>query len=301
MQFDAHCMECLVRRQLKLALKYGDGKTVDAYMREVMQTILTAPKGVSAPWLSGAFSKIFQRYWPGEDAYAKLKKESNDLILDMLPRLREAVDRAQDPLEMALRYACVGNFLDFGILTPETARQELDKSLEGEPDELADMAVWARMRGELMGAKEVLILGDNAGEIVFDILLVEQLKKHNAALTVTYCVRGDNVMNDATRADAAYCGMDKLCTLIDSGVNMAGTELNYIGQELKAAIDRADVIISKGSGNFESMAGCGLNVYYVFMCKCKRIAKLMNVPLMSAMLLRERDAVIADPYVGRLD
>ncbi|MBR5292420.1 MAG: DUF89 family protein [Clostridia bacterium] len=301
MQFDAHCMECLVRRQLNLALKYGDGKTMDAYMREVMQTILTAPKGVSAPWLAGAFAGIFQRYWPGEDAYAKLKQDSNDLVMDMLPRLREAVDMAQDPLEMALRYACVGNFLDFGILAPETARQELDKSLEGEPDELADMAVWAKMRGELMGAKEVLILGDNAGEIVFDMLLVEQLKKHDPALTVTYCVRGGNVQNDATRQDATYCGMDKICAMVDSGANISGTELDYIGDELKAAIKRADVIIAKGSGNFESMAGCGLNVYYVFMCKCRRIAKLMKVPLMSAMLLRERDAVIADPYVGRLD
>ena len=95
--------------------------------------------------------------------------------------------------------------------------------------------------------------------------------------------------------------MDKICSVIDSGAAISGTELDYIGEELKAAIERADVIIAKGSGNFESMAGCGLNVYYVFMCKCKRIAKLMNVPLMSAMLLRERDTLIADPYVGRLD
>ncbi len=300
MQFDAHCMECLVRRQLSLALQYGDGKTVDAYMREVMEAILSAPKGVSAPWLAGAFAGIFQRYWPGEDAYAKLKQESNDLVMDMLPRLRAAVEEAEDPLEMALRFACIGNFLDFGILTPETARQELDKSLK-EPDELADMAVWEKMRSELISAKEVLILGDNAGEIVFDILLVEQLKKHNPALKVTYCVRGGNVQNDATREDAAYCGMDKICHVIDSGAAISGTELDYIGDELKAAIAKAEVIIAKGSGNFESMAGCGLNVYYVFMCKCKRIAKLMNVPLMSAMLLRERASVIADPYVGRLD
>lgn len=300
MQFDAHCMECLVRRQLSLALQYGDGKTVDAYMREVMEAILSAPKGVSAPWLAGAFAGIFQRYWPGEDAYAKLKQESNDLVMDMLPRLRSAVENAEDPLEMALRFACIGNFLDFGILSPETARQELDKSLK-EPDELADMAVWEKMRSELISAKEVLILGDNAGEIVFDILLVEQLKKHNPALKVTYCVRGGKVQNDATREDAAYCGMDKICSVIDSGAAISGTELDYIGEELKAAIAKAEVIIAKGSGNFESMAGCGLNVYYVFMCKCKRIAKLMNVPLMSAMLLRERASLIADPYVGRLD
>lgn len=300
MQFDAHCMECLIHRQLNLALKYGDGKTVDSYMREVMEAILSAPKGVSAPWLAGAFTDIFRRYWPDANPYGQLMKESNDLVMEMLPRLRAMVENAEDPLEMALRFACVGNFLDFGILAPETARQELDKSL-AQPNELADMAVWGKMRREISEAKELLILGDNAGEIVFDMLLVEQLQKQYPELNVAYCVRGGNVQNDATREDAAYCGMDKLCTVIDSGANMSGTELDYIGKELKDAIAKADVIIAKGSGNFESLAGCGLNVYYVFMCKCKRIAKLMNVPLMSAMLLRERDTVIADPHVGRMD
>lgn len=301
MQFDAHCMECLVRRQLNLALKYGDGATVDRYMREVLEAILSAPKGVSAPWLAGAFSRIFDRYWPGEDAYARLKKESNDLVMGLMEEIRPVVENAEDPLEMALRFACVGNFLDFGILTPEAAREALDSALAGEPDELADMKVWERLRREAMEGRELLILGDNAGEIVFDILLVEQLKRSNPALNVTYCVRGGNVQNDATREDAEYCGMDRICTVIDSGAGISGTELDYIGDELRAAIAKADLIIAKGSGNFESMAGCGLNVYYVFMCKCRRISKLMNVPLMSAMLLRERDAKIADPYVGRLD
>ena len=84
-------------------------------------------------------------------------------------------------------------------------------------------------------------------------------------------------------------------------ITISGTELDYVGQELKAAIAAADVIIAKGSGNFESMAGCGLNVYYVFMCKCRRISALMNVPLMSAMLLREKDINIGNTYVGKID
>lgn len=301
MQFDAHCVECLIRRQLKLALDYGDGVTVDSYMREIMQIILDAPKGVSAPWLAGAFTKVFERYWPGQDAYAQLKKESNDLIMGLMERLREAVERSHDPLELALRYACVGNFLDFGILSKETAMQALESSLRGEPDELPDMEVWRKMREDISSAKSLLILGDNAGEIVFDMLLVEQLQKLYPALEVTYCVRGGNVQNDATREDAAYCGMDSLCRVIDSGANISGTELDYVGQELKTSIAAADVIIAKGSGNFESMAGCGLNVYYVFMCKCRRISALMNVPLMSAMLLREKDINIGNTYVGKID
>lgn len=301
MQFDAHCIDCLIHRQFRLAMAYGDGHKADAYLRDVMQIMLDAPKGVSAPWLAGAFTTAFEKYWPGEDAYGQLKRQSNDLVLGLLPRIRPIVEQAQDPLEMALKFACTGNFLDFGILTPETAHKELHRAIEQTPELPLNPPVWAQLKQQLQSASRVLILGDNAGEIVFDMLLVEQLQRLYPGLEVTYCVRGAKVLNDATRADAAYTGMDSLCRVIDSGAAISGTELAYIGQELKQAMAHADVILSKGSGNFESLAGCGLNVYYVFMCKCMRVAKLLGTRNMTGQLLAERELAIADPYVGSLD
>lgn len=301
MQFDAHCIDCLIHRQFRLAMEQGDGRKADAYLRDVMQIILDAPEGVSAPWLAGAFTKAFEKYWPGEDAYGTLKRESNDLVLGLLPQIRPIVEGARDPLEMALKFACTGNFLDFGILTPDIALQELHRAIAQTPDIALDAAVWAQLKAELQTASQLLILGDNAGEIVFDMLLVEQLQRSFPGLQVTYCVRGANVLNDATRADAAYTGMDRLCRVIDNGSVISGTELAYIGQELKQALAGADVVLSKGSGNFESLAGCGLNVYYVFMCKCKRVAELLGAENMSGQLLRERELTISDPYVGSLN
>jgi len=301
MQFDAHCIDCLVHRHFRLALEKHDGEKADAYLRDVMRIILDAPKGVSAPWLTGAFTQAYAKYWPGEDAYAQLKQESNDLVLELLPKIRPLVDSAEDSLAMSLQFARTGNFLDFGILTPDVAHKALWDAVERTADMVLEANAYAAFRTDLAQAKQLVILGDNAGEIAFDTLLVEQLRKQYPALRILYCVRGANSLNDATRADAAYVGMDKLCTIIDNGSAISGTELDYIGEELKSALDHADVIISKGSGNLESLAGCGLNVYYIFMCKCKRVAKILGCENMTGQFLREKDLPSMNPMVGALD
>lgn len=301
MQFDAHCIDCLVHRHFKLALEKNHGPKADSYLRDVMRIILEAPKGVSAPWLTGAFTRAYAKYWPGEDAYGRLKQEANDLVLGLLPRLRPMVEAAADPLAMALQFARTGNFLDFGILTPEKAHAALWEAVERTPDMELEPGAYEHLRRDLETAKLLVILGDNAGEIAFDTLLVEQLGKEYPELEIVYCVRGENTLNDATRADAAYVGMDRLCRIVDNGSAIAGTEPDYLGQELRQTLDRADVILSKGSGNLESLAGCGWNVYYIFMCKCRRVAQILGCENMTGQFLRERDLPPLDPMVGKLE
>lgn len=300
MQFDAHCIDCLVHRHFLLVQKKNDGEKAYAYLRDVMQAILDAPAGVSAPWLTARFGQAYAKYWPGEDAYARLKQESNDLVLELLPRLRPMVERAEDPLALALQFARTGNFLDFGILTPEVAHKALWEAVERTPEMSLDEAVYGSFLEDLAHAGQLVILGDNAGEIAFDTLFVEQLRRHYPRLEVVYCVRGANTLNDATRADAAYVGMDRLCRVVDNGSAISGTEPDYLGEELRQELDRADVILSKGSGNLESLAGCGRNVYYLFMCKCLRMAKLLGCENMTGHFLREKDLPPFNPLVGAL-
>ena len=300
MQFDAHCIECLVSRHYRLAMENLDGNQAFSYIKDVVHIISDAPAGVSAPWLTGEFSKAYAKYRPGEDAYKTLKQASNDLVLELLPKLRPMVEQAEDPLAMAMQFARTGNFLDFGILTPEQAHMALWEAVENTPQTVMEPKAYRTLKQDLETAKNLVILGDNAGEIVFDMLLVEQLQKHYPNLTVTYCVRGANALNDATRADAAYVGMDQLCRIIDNGSGISGTELDYIGDELKHALDTADIILSKGSGNMESLVGCGLNIYYIFMCKCKRMSKILGCETMSAQFLREKDLPPMEPLAGPL-
>lgn len=300
MQFDAHCIDCLVHRHFLLAQAKDDGEKAYAYLRDVMQAILDAPAGVSAPWLTAQFSQAYEKYWPGEDAYAQLKQDSNALVLDLLPSIRPMVEQAEDPLAMALQFARTGNFLDFGILTPEVAHKALWDAVEQTPEMTLDSNTYAHLLDDLSHARQVVILGDNAGEIAFDLLLVEQLNKSYPRLDVTYCVRGGNALNDATRADAEAVGMNQLCRVIDNGSAISGTEPDYLGQELRQALEQADVILSKGSGNLESLAGCGWNVYYIFMCKCRRVATLLGCENMTGQFLRERELPALSPLVGAL-
>lgn len=300
MQFDAHCMECLIRRHYQLALEKQDGTKAYLYLRDIMQAILDAPAGVSAPWLTEHFTEIYGKYWPGEDPYRQLKQKANDMVLSLLPQLRQTIAQTSDPLSMALGLSQAGNYLDFGILTAETAHRSLETALAHVQENTVNRTVYTQFLSDLSHAGSLLILGDNAGEIAFDVLLVEQLHRLYPSLEILYCVRGQRALNDATREDASYVGMDRIASILDNGSGISGTEIAYAGDALRSALHSADVILSKGSGNLESMAGCGLNVYYIFMCKCHRVAQLLDCGNMTGQFLRELDLPPMDPLVGAL-
>ena len=109
---------------------------------------------------------------------------------------------------------------------------------------------------------------DNCGEVVCDRLVIEELSRRFPSLSVTVLVRGQDALNDATREDAAQVGLDSVADIADNGCGVAGTPLEYVGEAARGLLEGADVILSKGQGNFETMHGCGLNVYYSFLCKC---------------------------------
>jgi len=130
------------------------------------------------------------------------------------------------------------------------------------------------------------LVTDNAGEIVFDRLLAETLQEKYPHLEITFLVRGANVANDATRADAETAGIT--FPVIDSGNAIGGTSIKHICQEAKDALYSADVVLSKGMGNTESLYGCGCNVYYAFLVKCARLAEFFEAPLMKPLFVREK-------------
>lgn len=288
MQFDAECIACLVRRQYELAERQPDRAAQTAFMRDVARTIADAPENVAAPWLVPGFARAAHRHFGITDAFDAIKRESNEHVLALLPRIREIVSRADDPLAMALKFSRTGNYLDFAVLPHDKIARELDSAVENTPSEPLDDAEYAALRADLTRARSLLILGDNAGEIAFDVVLVEQLQKAFPDLHIQYVVRGGNAQNDATRADAHAVGMDALVPILDNGSCIPGTELAYCGEALLREFSRADVILSKGQGNFECLLGCGQNVYYLFLCKCPRLCRILSQPLMQPMLLNER-------------
>ena len=292
MQFDAECIACLVRHQYELAERQPDRAAQTAFMRDVMRTIADAPETVAAPWLIPGFADAARLHFGVADAYDAIKREANERALAMLPRIRQIVTAADDPLAMALKFSRTGNYLDFAVLPHGQIARELDSAIEKTPSESLDAAEYEALRADLKAARSLLILGDNAGEIALDVVLVEQLKKQYPALSVQYVVRGGNAQNDATRADAHAVGMDALVPILDNGSYIPGTELPYCGDALLRAWAQADVVLSKGQGNFEGLLGCGQNVYYLFLCKCPRLCRILRQPLMQPLLLNDRRAEI---------
>jgi uncharacterized protein with ATP-grasp and redox domains len=148
-----------------------------------------------------------------------------------------------------------------------------------------DPDCYAQLKKDLSKAKRLLYITDNAGEIGFDRVLAETIRRLYPDIQITFCVRGQITQNDATREDAAAVGID--FPIVDNGNAVAGTELSLLSAEAKQALESADVIYAKGMGNTETMYGCGYNVYYAFLIKCQRFVSFFGKELMTPMLVKE--------------
>lgn len=211
-----------------------------------------------------------------EDPFHNAKQESNDLALKLLPELKEKITRSNDPLFMSLKIAVAGNIIDMGIL------KEFD--VEGSIQEAMDKEFarddYAAFQEKLKAAREVLILGDNSGEIAFDRLLAEQLSERG--IQVTYAVKDQPILNDATLTDAVHVGMTELIRVISNGSGFLGTVLKDCSGEFLQAYNKADLVISKGQANYESLEALGKEdrrLYFLLRAKCEVVAENLGVKL----------------------
>jgi len=288
MQFNSQCIACLIKRQMAQIAEFDDEQKKLDYMKDVCRIIAESPEGVAAPYLVSRFGRAFDKYFHIKDVYAEIKKESNDFVLERLDRVQQVIDSSDDPLLCALKYARLGNYIDFGALHGGVDMSELDKKLDSAKNEAVDPVEYENLKADLAKAKKVLYITDNAGEIVLDKIFLQKLKEYYPNAEFVAATRGAPVINDATREDAYYIGLDKIVKVIDNGTDISGTQISEVGEEMKKALDDADVIIAKGQGNFETMLGCGLNVYYVYLCKCDLFVKSFGVPRLTGVLFNEK-------------
>ena len=284
---DSECMQCHLRRNLETARRLGTEEQATSFAKDLMKLYLSAPEDVSSPWLAPATTDLFRsHYGVPEDRFLEEKEVSNRFVLERLPDIRSRVEQAEDPLLEALRFAILGNYIDFSALQGQVSFQELEGLLEKAAEMTPEGGNFEALREDLAKAKKLLYLTDNAGEIGFDRIFAEQIGKAYPQLEITVCVRGGPAMNDALRADAELVGMPYL--VIDNGNRVAGTQIDQLSHEAMTALQEADVIIAKGQGNIETMYGCGYNVYYAFLVKCSRFVKIFGKPKLTPMLVKER-------------
>jgi len=280
------CIECHLRKRFALARQLGTETETMAYARRLMEFLRTAPPEMDSTWLGAVSDGYLQELFGLDPDRLKEEKDfSNRFVLERLPEIEKRIHAAADPVYAALQFSVLGNYMDFSALQGEVSFEKLETMLDSALTLELDREAYDRFCKDLETKKSLLYLTDNAGEIVFDRVLGEQLKKRYPHLEITFCVRGKPVSNDATRVDAAVAGIS--FPVIDNGTAIGGTVLRFVGQELKDAFETADVILAKGMGNTESLYGCGYNVYYAFLVKCDRFIQVFGKPKLTPMFIRD--------------
>jgi len=211
-----------------------------------------------------------------DDPYKEVKARSNAMALKMYPRLKEFLQSSPDRLYDALKISVAGNVIDLGINKDFDIEAGLKHSLE---------SGFARDDYELFIEKlgqtaDVLVVGDNAGEIVFDRLLVEELL--SMGKKVTYMVKGGPILNDATMDDAVQSGMDKLVRVVTTGSNYLGAHPDKLSPEAGNMLANAGLVISKGQANFESLENEKIargQVFFLLKMKCECVSRVAGAKL----------------------
>ena len=261
---DYKCMKCILNRYSdvdKLPLT-DENKTL--YLKELLNIIADSPPSANGPWLVEKITALQHKYNVKAFDFSEIKTRYNSLMLSLEDKLWDDIHTAKDSLWLAVSYAFTGNYIDFGALS-NISEEKLYSLISDAKNVSFSKDEFLNLKQELSSIKRLVYLTDNCGEIVLDKLLIRFLKKAYPHLTIDVIVRGHDVLNDATIDDAQYIGLDKITSVTSNGTGIAGTVLDRINEESSALIHSADVIISKGMGNFETLRGSNLNIYYMFL------------------------------------
>ena len=287
MQMSESCVACLLGKNEGRYPKHATAEQIEDYQR-ALRAVIEENRTRSAPEVVEAIADLQRSMFGSGQDYSAVKSHYNRLMLAAEEYLIENVQNATDPLLRALQYAMAGNYIDFGALD-DVGEEKLRSFLSTADEMTVDGSAFAAFKEDLTRAKRLVYLTDNCGEIVADKAFLHTLLQKRPDLHVTVLLRGAPVLNDATLEDAAQVGISSVATeVIDNGTAIAGTVLSRISAEARRAIERADLLIAKGQGNYESLCGCGLNVYYIFLCKCELFVKRFALPQFTGVLTREK-------------
>ena len=192
------------------------------------------------------------------------------MILEIYPALKRSVDAAPNPLYEAIKLAIIGNSIDFMMTAKpvDTLQSIKERMVYALPED-----TFKEFVGKLSSAKRLLYIGDNAGEIVFDKLLIETIRK-GQDVEIFFVVKSVPVLNDATLKEAQYVGVDKVATVIENGIDspLPGTILKRCSREVRKLVEGADLIISKGGANFDTLdeerKRLAINITFMLLSKC---------------------------------
>ncbi len=271
MRTHIECFPCFLRQTIIAITQItGDLASHEKRVREVLSIMQSADTS-KPPAYTTTFIHRLLRERLGLDPFEKVKDVYNKLALGLYDRMKEETRRSDDPLWTAARLAISGNVIDFGIFTSVDIEKSVRLSLESQ----IGVDDYEGFKDSVSEAGEILYLLDNAGEIVFDKLLIEELVV--LGKKVTAVVKGSPVINDVTITDALQTGLTDICEVIDNGSDGVGTILEWTSAGFQEQFRKAELVISKGQGNFETLTGNAKKTYFLFQSKCDVVSRELGL------------------------
>ena len=274
MNIDIACVECIINQSSKVANTIGADKSLT---NKITSTIKDMSKNFSfeenPPEIASYVYEKMAEIANKKDLYDEVKKLSTKKALSFVPLLKEKLKNSDNKFLTATKIAVAGNVIDLAACVEFDLEEELEKIFETEfaHDDFDKLEI------EIKKAKQILVIGDNVGEHIFDYIFIETLQELFPHVEVYYMVRGNPIINDVTIIEAQEAGFDKLCNLIDSGVNTPGFTYNRARSDAKNLFDKVDLVISKGMGNYECLTPSHRdNICFLLKVKCGVVASSLS-------------------------
>ena len=262
------CIPCFLRQALEAGrMAAVDESVVAGIVRQVLREAAEFPLDLTPPHMGQRIHRIVKRESGQADPYREEKARQNRLGARLYPQLKQRAERDPDSKDFALRLAIAGNIIDLG--PPGNDQTRIPEAVE---DAVCSKALAVDHRTAFWRAVEeaeqILYLADNAGEVFFDRLLLDYLPQHK----VTFAVRGKPAINDVTRDDLDGTGLDQMVEVIDNGSDAPGTILEDCSAHFLDRYHAADVVISKGQGNYETLSLADKHIFFLLKVKCPVLA-----------------------------
>lgn len=275
MRIHVECVPCFVRQACETASRVtSDSELRWQVMREVCAIVREVTPDMCPPRLAERVYDAIAAVTGNPDPFVLEKRRANELALGLVPRFRGVLSTMSDPLLAAIKFSIAGNSMDLGVVREYGDVGALADAMLAAPLAIDDYASYRR---SLSHARHVLVVGDNNGEIVFDRLLIEEMRKARDC-RYTYVVRGRPVINDVTVEDARAVGIDCVAGVVDSGSGAPGLVLTDCSEEARKLFLSADMVVAKGQGNYEALSDAPRDVFFLLMVKCPVVSRDLHAP-----------------------
>jgi hypothetical protein len=276
MNITLECLPCFVNHTLGVLKEFdSENRVAEKVLRQVLRRMAEIDFNLTPPEFAAEIHSCIRENMGIDDPYQQIKNDSNQLACKLVSKLETKLGNVKDSLRKAVMYSIAGNIIDSGI-SAVTPPEEILKSIEMAENQVAARDDFDKLEKSLSKSKNILVLGDNAGEVFFDRLLLQAFGKDK---NITYAVKSGPILNDATIEDARAAKLNEFATLIENGTRIPGTPLKKVSEEFLTVYKVADLIISKGQANYETLSHrLDQRVFFLLRAKCSVISQKAGVP-----------------------